>query len=70
MILRQFPITSEIKCLWYCYDKMLSLVISAGYEGGDIKGKKHVIFFDNLFKFKKSIYTIIIETSKSSPIGI
>lgn len=49
---------------------MLSLVISAGYEGGDIKGKKRVIFLDNLFKFKKSIYTIIIETYKSSPIGI
>lgn len=54
----------------YLNDKVLSLVISAGYEGGDFKGKKRVIFLDNLFKFKKLINTIIKETSKSSPIGI
>lgn len=41
----------------YLNDKMLSLVISSGYEGGDIKGKKkRVIFLD-----RKQFYHVLFK---------
>lgn len=54
----------------YFKDKKLSLVNFQDMKVATLKKKKRVTFLDNFYKFKKLIYTIIKETSKSSPIGI
>lgn len=54
----------------YLNDKKLSLVNFQDMKVATLKKKNRVIFLDNFYKFKKLIYTIIKETSKSSSIGI